>query len=281
MDSTSGQWTNLWRQDEWAMDKGDPYWTQNPAGPVAYSESDLSPLQLQLYPAPVNSGMLDGLTVDSVERDLTNPNSTFQIPDEWIHAIKYAALSNILSGGMINDDLRQEYSEMRYSQAITFARNATSILRVACNAMPLNIDSLASLDAGEPFWRNQVGAPIQVGAMYDMLTVSPGSPDQAYSITADVVQSAPIPTSPFDPTTFFIPMGPEDLDTLVDYVCHVLLFKCGGKDFKETMSGYDGFMKAASNRMGINKAKVQYFAPLFQVAQKEWNTRRDRVESNA
>lgn len=280
-DSSSQTWTNLWRQDEWAMDRADPDWTVNPASPICYSESDLAPLQLQLQPAPINAGHLDGVTVDSEEVDLTDPTSTFNIPDEWIHAVKYAALSNILQGGMIADDVRGDYAETRYQQAVTFAKDARSILRAIYQSRPLNISSLASLDAASPFWRNQVGAPSSAGIMYDMLVINPGMPDRAYGMEVDVVQSAPIPSWPFDPASFFMPLGPEDLDALADYVTHILLFKCGGKDFTSTMSGYDSFMKAVTGRKAINTAKVKYFAPIFGKSQDEWARRPDKVETNA
>lgn len=280
-DSTSTTWTNLWRQSEWSFDKSNYQWTTQAGQPIAYSESSLSPLQLQLYPPPLNAGSMDALTVESYEIDITNPNATFNMPDEWIYALKYAAISSILSGGMIENDFLGDYCEERYTQAVEFAKDARSILRVQCNGSPLSISPLAAIDAGSPYWRNQSGPPLQAGILFDTLVIAPGMPDQAYGLMCDVVQTAPIPPTPFDPTSWYIPIGPEDLDAIVGYVCHVLAFKCGGSDFKGTMIEYDTFMSAVARRKAINAAKIRYFEPLFGMAQKEEARRPDRSEVNA
>jgi hypothetical protein len=275
-DSSSLEWTNLWRQDGWAFDKSKPNWTVEPARPRAYSESDLSPLALQLFPPPINEGTMDAVTVDSIQMDLTDPEALFMVPDDWVHAIKYGALSNILGSGQIADDLRENYAENRYQQYMALAQDARSLIRTTCSGLPLNIDTIYNVDAGIPFWRNQVGAPRILGEMYDLVIVYP-LPDRAYSIAADVVQAAPIPFYGND----YIQLGREDIDHLVDYVGHVLMFKCGGSDFKESMGQYDSFMKAVASRNAIDKAKIVNFEAMFGQSQKEWRLRPNRVPANA
>ena len=273
-----GEWTNLWRQDAWAADKGDQLWTISPDRPMAFSESENSPLKLQLIPPPVNSGNLEIVSADSEDIDLTNPNSTFDIPDEWIHAVKYSALSYILNGeGQIKDALRGQYAEQRYQQAVALAKDARSVIRVLCNNVPLPLDTLAAMDAGTYTWRNQTGKPEMAGVMYDMIVVNPGIPDQAYGMAADVVQSAPIPLEDTD----YMPVGYEEMDHLTDYVSHLLVFQCGGKDFTSTMGGYDSFMSAVAGRKAFNAANIQYLTPLLGQYQKEEGARPDRLVKNA
>lgn len=272
-----GAWTNLWREDAWAVDHASPDWTIAPGNPQQYSEAELSPLQLQLSPPPANEGLIEILSVNSLGLDLTNPDQTFDIPDEWTHAVKYAALADLFGpNSQIYDPLRAQYCETRYTQAVDFARNARSLLRMMVNNVPVPIDSLAAMDAGQPYWRNQSGTPQMAGVAYDLValsTISTGS----WSISCDVAQSAPIPTLGAQ----FIPLGAEDMGTLMDYCTHVLTLKCGGKELSGTMPDYDSFMKAASQRMGINRAKIRYLEPLFGMPNREWAMRPDRMEAKS
>jgi hypothetical protein len=269
-------WTNLWRSDEWDVDRSNPEWTTQPGTPQVYSEAALAPLQLQLIPAQNAAGSLEALTVDSVILNLSSGASTFGIPDEWIHAVKYAALSQLLSSeSQINDPLRAQYAESRYRQAIAFAKDARSIIRIICNSLPLNIDSLFNIDAGYPYWRNQINPPEMAGILYDIFCPVPAIPDRTYASTVYMSQSAPIPINGGD----YIQMGEEDIDNLKKYVTHYLTFKCGGKDFTSTMPDYDAYMKNVSGRKGVNIAKIKYLSPLFAQPQVEWEQRPDRSES--
>lgn len=274
MDQASATWNNLWRQDAWAVDKGNQQWTTEPGNPQQYSEAENAPLMLQLSPPPQNIGQIEALTVDSLVLDTTSSGTLFNVPDEWVHAIKYAALADLLSSeNQIVDPLRAGYAESRYQQSMTFAKDARSIMRLLVNNVPVPIDSLAAIDAGNPYWRNQVGSPQLAGVMYDLMVLSPGNPPSQMSATADVVQSAPIPST----GGAFMPIGGEDLDHLANYCTHVLTFKCGGNEFKQTMSGYDDFMAAVARRKAINAAKIQYLTPLFGVPQAEWGARPDSL----
>lgn len=285
-DQDSTAWTSLWRDDAWGIDKADPLWTIEPSSPQVYSEAENSPLKIQLVPPPVASGNLEALTVDSVQIDLTNPASLIMVPDEWTHAIMYAALTYLLSSeSQLKDMARAEYTDKRYQQSLEFAKDARSMIRMLVNGVPLNIDTITALDAGSPYWRNQTGAPESAGVLYDLVAVSPGIPDTSYGAAMDVVQSAPLPIQG-DPTpdnfpTTYIQMGPEELDALTKYVCHSLTFKCGGSDFKSSLGEYDSFMEAVSNRKGVNRAKIKYLTPLLGQPQAEWQQRPDRMESNA
>ena len=250
-------------------------WTSQPGTPRAYSEAELAPLQLQLIPPPSGAGSLDAITVDSLAMDLTNSNVTFQVPDEWVFAIKYAALSQILgSEGQIKDTMRADYCESRYQQAIAFAKQARTIHRGLLNELPVNLDAETNIDSSLLYWRNQTGKPSVIGVMYDMLMVAPGNPQTTYTLTADVSQSAPIPVHLSDT----MPVGYELYDALKNYVCHILSFKCGGKEFQSSMSGYDEFMKTLSRQKGINAALIQYLEPLFGQAQGESALRPDYME---
>ena len=279
-DLPGGVWSNLWRQDAWAADKSNQLWTLAPGMPLAFSEAENAPLQLQLIRAPLNEGNLEAITVDSLQIDTTVPGSLFGVPDEWVHGIKYAALSYLLNGeGEIKDVMRGEYAEQRYTQAVSLAKDARSVIRLLCNGVPLQMDTLTAMDAGNPYWRNQSGAPQVAGAIYDVVAINPGIPDQAYGMMADVVQSAPLPNATIqNNSNDYIQLGLEDLDHLTDYVTHLLVFKCGGTDFKSTMPSYDSFMSTVAGRKAVNAADIQYMTPLFAQAQREQQQRPDRAQ---
>lgn len=268
---SGGAWSNLWRDDTWSFDHSSQDWQVDPGAPNSYSEAELAPLILQMYPPPINAGTLEAVTVDSLLVDTTDGNSLMGVPDEWVYCIKYAALEEILTGGnQITDPMRAQYAAERYKQGVTFARDARSIIRLTCNGNPLLIDSLANIDAGCPYWRNQTGAPQMAGVLYDFAVINPGIADQTYGIGADVVTPAPLPT-----LTQYLQIGEENLQDIIDYSVNYLMLKCGGAELKNTMSLYDNFMRAVSTRKGVNAAKIRYMEPLFGQWQREEGMRPD------
>ena len=276
VDNYSSLWYNLWRQDEWTVDKSNLDWTLNPTTPQSFSEAESAPLKIQLMPPPISDGVLDGLTVDSIQFASPNvPGQLFFIPDEWTHAVKYAALSDILTAGnQIKDDLRAQYAESRYKQAVAMALNAKSISRVLVNNTPVPLDTLQAIDAGYPYWRNQQQPPSIAASLYDFLVIPPV--DQTYGVAVDLVQTAILPSS-----GDYIQLGQEDMDHIVEYAISVLMFKCGGNEFKSTLAGYDSFMKAVASRNEANAAKIQYLAATLGQPAKEWGVRPERVKLNA
>lgn len=272
-DAFSGVWYPLWRQDAWTQDHGDVYAATEPSIPKSFSESELAPLMVQVYPAPVASGLLEAVTVDSQTLDLSNANQTFAVPNEWVHAIKYGALTDLYSGESQNvDPLRAKYADTRYRQAIMAVKGAKSIIRATSRNQQMSIDSLAAMDAGMPYWRNQTGNPSVAGVMYDILAVAP-QPVQTYPVTVDMVRSAPIPLNGND----FIQVGREDIGNILDYASHILTFKCGGVEFQNTFPQYDSFMQAVERRKAITAAKILYLKAIFGQPKKEMEERPDSV----
>lgn len=272
-DSTSGAYSNLWREDAWATDHNNQLWTLEPGTPLAFSQSENSPLTVQLVPAPVNAGGLEAVTVDSLQMDLTNPNATFGIPDEWVYGIQYAALADIFSAGQSDDPVRFTYCTTRYEQIVEAARLARSVIRLQLNGVPLPVDTLAAIDAGNPYWRNQPAKPQMAGVLYDLIAVA-NIPDTGYSVTADVVQVAPIPADPDAP----IQIGPEEVDSIINYAITTLMVKCGGKELGECFAGMDDFTKAVGMRNRILATKARYLTPLLGQAQSENQQRPNRME---
>ena len=272
-DSTSGAYSNLWREDAWATDHNNQLWTLEPGTPQAFSQSENSPLTAQLIPAPVNAGGLEAVTVDSLQMDLTKPATTLGIPDEWVYGIMYSALADIFSAGQTADPLRFTYCDTRYSQIVDAARMARSVIRLQLNGVPLPVDTLAAIDAGNPYWRNHPAKPQMAGILYDLIAVA-NIPDTGYSILADVVQAAPIPAN----TSLPIQIGPEDVDVILKYAMTTLLVKCGGQELEACYPGLDDFTKAVGLRNRTLAVKARYLTPLMGQAQSEWAQRPDRLD---
>lgn len=276
-DLWSGTVTNLWREDAWGLDAANPYWTVEPRMPTTYSESESSPLKLQLSPAPARNGSLEVLAVKSLALDLTSDATTFDVPDEWVHAIKYAALEDLFSAESQNKDpLRAQYAANRYATAVMAARDIKTVLRVLVDELPLPLDTLVSIDASYPNWMFMPGAPFCAGALYDMIALAPALPQRTYGVAVDVAQCAVAPTP-----GAYVQIGQEDLPHIIDYATHLLAFKCGGQEFQSSLPQYDSFMKAVVARGQINEAKIRYMMPLFGQPQKEQVARPDRMEANA
>jgi hypothetical protein len=269
---SGGSFVPMWRESAYAMDKSKYLWTLESGLPRMYSDSDTTPLQLQLMPVPTDQGQLETLTIDSVNLDVADPTSLLQVPDEWAHAVKYGALSQILSSaGQITDPLRAQYCESRYTQVIEFAKAATSINRALLSGVPLPLQDLSALDVAFPTWMNDWGKPFIGGTLFDILALCPGQLDQTYGVTVDLVRSAPIPDS-----NDYIQVGEEELDNLKDYIGHILTFKCGGRDFTSSIGGYDAFMGAVDERKAVNSAHVAYLKATFDQWQYEKAQRPDR-----
>lgn len=269
-----GQWTPLWRQDAWAEDYSSPNWPNQPGVPTAYSESELAPLMVQLVPPPQGVGTVEAFTVDSLTLAIAD-STPLALPNEWVHAVKYKALSILLSSAsQLNDPLRAQYCQKRYEQYISLALNAISILRVLVNGVPTPLDSLSDYDAADPYWMNSTGSPIAAACMYDWMTLVPAQLDQLYGVSVDITPSAPLPG-----LAGYMPVGTEDLPNIEKYVRHALTFKCGGKEFTSTLSEYDSYMHSVDGRKRINKAKIQYLEPLFGAGTREWQMRQDQAEA--
>jgi hypothetical protein len=209
--------------------------------------------------------------------DTTNPSASFAVPDEWVHAIKYAALAELFTAdNKLADPVRAQYAETRYQQQVDAARIGKSILRVLLNANPLPLDSMAAIDSGFYAWRNQQQLPQVAGALYDFLALAP-VPDQSYGVACDVVQTAPLPQQGTGSPVNYVQVGPEDIPHIIDYMLHILTLKCGGDEFKATFPKYDSFMKAVEERGQINKAKIRYLVPLFSQPDKEQEERPDML----
>jgi hypothetical protein len=263
------------RQDAFTGDGYDPLWTIKPGIPFAFSQTELEPLSIQLYPPPIASGTLDMLTVKSVDMALLD-STVLGIPDDFCHAIKYSALADLLSmdGEQANPTVAA-YAEQRYSAIVQAALQHKSVIRVMLNGIPLPLVSLFSIDRASPYWRNKLGKPNLAACLYDILALAPVA-NVPYSLTLDVIQSAPIPA-----LNDYIQLGPEEIVALTNYAQHYLSVKMGGNELASTYDDYNDFQKLVGRRNAALATTSRYLTTLYGQSRREQDMRPDLIQSNA
>lgn len=235
----------LWSADEWAFSAFHPDWNLNAETPSAHSVIGPPPLTLQLSPVPIASGQLELITVNAgADLDPTT-GVVLGVPDNFSWAVKWGALSDLLSKrGQAFDPLRQQYCEQRWQQAEEIIRISPCVLTAAVNEKMAFVQPVGDLDAFNTTWEETDGFPAAVGtAGFNLICLAP-PPDntQPYSITLDVVRNAVIPTADASQ----IQLGREEVDVILDYAVHLASFKMGGQEFLSTLPLFQNFVKHAA-----------------------------------
>ena len=264
-----GSYSNLHAEDEFAASSFQNNWMAVPAQPLAYSIADVSPLQLQLMPVPLDKGSLDVLAVQTPE-PLTGQGVLMNIPDDLVWAVKWGALADLLSDeSEASDNSRALYCESRYEQGVQLAQFAPSVLRSQINDFPVVMASVAELDAFNPSWQNTQKKPTFAAmAGQNLMSLAP-VPDQIYGVSVDVVQNAPIPVNDADK----VQVGREQLGVILDFAQHVLSFKQGGMEFAETRAIMQNLLRLANVEAEHLKALSMYAEVTMQEAQAEQQMR--------
>lgn len=257
-DGATGIVTPLRRSDTFAAQSYSPQWNLDPGMPHSYSQAEYMPGGLILIPPPLASGSVH-LTYAQTLTLAVADGTLLAVPDEFAWAIKYGALEEVLATNSQGyDPIRSRYCTERYKAATEMAAARRSVLRVRSNDAPLPLSTLGELDSGNPYWQTGTGAPEVAACAFDLVALA-RVPNTVYSITCDVSQTAPLPTS----DASYIQVGREELPYIFDYCRHVLMFKIGGTEFIQSMPLYDNFLKGAMQRGKLLGVKARYLTPLF------------------
>ncbi len=239
----AGPKTHLWVSDEWSRDSLDVGWALNSdPTPQQFSIILTNPLRIQLMPAPALPGSLErvvtksGVTLDAVANPLVG------VPDDWAWAVKWGAMADLLGiENQARDPARAEYCEQRYRMGVELCMKAPIVLHALINGQQAPLVSIEELDTQAPGWTNIPGPPDTIGVSEYMLAMSP-VPDGVYSVTLDVLRTAPFPLLLSDP----IQVGLEEQDAVLDYAHHIGTFKEGGAEFKATMRNFKNLIQQAT-----------------------------------
>ncbi len=232
--------------DPWSKEAFDPQWTiAGFEAPSAFLRSAEPPLAFDVDRVPPVAGDYEILSVDAGPALSQTAATLLGIPDDWTWVIKFGALADLLSReANSKDSLRAEYCDMRFREGMGLLQSASAVLSLRLNDVPLPVDAVRNGDDFNPTW--QADAASQPASSYaaglNLIGLGPVPDSGPYSITATVVQNAPLPVLPSDP----IQLARDDYGAVLDYAQHLAAFKMGGAEFQATFPLYQGFVKRAA-----------------------------------
>ncbi len=271
----------MWQEDAWGAQAFDrnytilpPYTVVPPGQPQLYFLSTQPPISFDVDTAPGAGGYYEVLVTQAgAALSATTPQLLY-IPDDWSWAIKWGALADLLSRESYSQDLpRAKYCETQYRMALAGLAKGSAIMQLRANNVALQVDSVRDADLYQTGWQALDAGPPTMGltAGLNLMALLP-KPDQPlsvnYSLTATVVENAPIPVSDGD----FVQVGRDDLDALIDYTQHLAAFKQGGKEFTDTAPLLQRFLKQASLYGFKLKEMAEYTDTLLGIAERQEQT---------
>ena len=261
--------STVWPEDTWGEMAFQPRYLQLPAGtPDTYLQSTQPPISFDTNRPPGSAGVYELLTIESGPPMSVTVPSKLNIPDDWVHVVKWGALDDLLSReSNAKDSLRAQYCEGRYRMGLRLLQNASALLGVRVNNVPIQIDSINAADKYQATWQAQPNGP-PTAAYYsglNWLALSPAPESTNYSITLTVVENAPVNNAPGSQ----VQMGRDVYDAVLDYAQHLAAFKMGGAEFLATLPLFQRFMKQASIYSSKLSEIAEYTSAILGLASRE------------
>jgi len=265
--------STMWPEDAWAEQSFNRNYTLAPAGtPLAYLLSTQPPISFDTDVPPAYAGNYELLTVEAGATLSVSTPSALSIPDDWTHVIKWGALADLLSRESNAKDIpRAAYCEQRYRLGLVTLSIAPALLALRIANVPLLIDSVRNADLYNTNWETTTqGKPrTALHAGLNLIALGDPAPDAGpYSLTATVVQNAPIPVVAADP----VQVARDDFDAILDYAQHLAAFKQGGIEFARTLPLFQRFLKSAAAYNGKLAELGEYTSMLLDLSQRENDT---------
>jgi hypothetical protein len=251
----------VWPEDAWGEQSFNRNYTLAPAGtPLSYLQTTQPPISFDTDCPPAFGGSYELLTSEAGPALSATTPQTLSVPDNWAHVIKWGALADLLSKeSNAKDAARAEYCNMRHQMGIALLAKAPQLLQLRLGNVPLQIDSARAADFYQTSWQSQPAAtPTEaLHSGMNLIALNP-VPSVAQSLTATVVQTAPLPVLPGD----FVQVGRDDLDVIIDYAQHLAAFKMGGAEFQATIPLFKRFMRQAST-YGLKLAEIAEYTSVI------------------
>jgi hypothetical protein len=190
---------------------------------------------------------------------------TLFVPDDWSWVVKWGALADLFSReSNAKGSLRAGYCQKRYAEGLQFLQNASSVLAVQVDSIPLFVDGVTNGDNFNSEWEaTPQGAP---GSCYTtgLNLVGFPPPDAGpYGALLSTVQNAPVPTNPGD----FIQAPRNVYDVIIDMAQHLAMLKLGGAEFMATIPLYEKFLDSAALYNRKLKQQGQFQWALYDTSQ--------------
>jgi hypothetical protein len=261
----------VWPDDEWSERSFNRNYTINPAGtPQTYLMSTQPPIAFDTDAPPAVPGNYELLTVEAGPLLSAATPHTLLIPDDWTHVIKWGALADLLNReSEAKDQLRAKYCEQRYQMGLALLASAPALLAARIANVAIQVDSVRAADEFNTGW--EAAAPgMPQSALYaglNLVALTPIPDAGNYSVTATVVENAPVPVVAGD----FIQVSRDDLDVIIDYAQHLASFKMGGAEFVSTSPLLERFLAKAAV-YGLKLSELgQYTSAITALSQQETN----------
>ena len=273
LDAVYPTWTRLYESTLYAVDAVKPNWYNLPGQPRLYSQVENTPQLVQLIPTPSNAGTLELIAVPQGNPD-PDAGKSMNIPDDWAHAVKYYAMSVLLtSDGENTSGFLAQFCMIRYRQIIEAAKLQRTLIRMQVNGQQINIVGIQGLDMTIPNWRNKYGNKVlSVMPIFDLVTFYP-LPRASFSGTFTVVQSAPQLAAQSD----YVQLGYEDVQAICSYAQNYLSIKCQGLELQQTLPLLDQFNSTVLSRNSLLNAQSRYMQSQFNRRQYDLVINPDRV----
>lgn len=227
--------------------------------PRVYSHAETNPLSIQLNPPPSNPGTIEythSYTVNFLS-DLIVNTDTLQIPDDFAPAVKYAAMSDLLTtDSERTNPLLAKYCDLRYTALVEQAKLQRCVIAARINNQSITLCTPTQLDLTQPYWMNRAATsrPYFAATLYDLAAFAPfPTSSQTYSATLDLVRSAPIPVNGSD----YVQLPLDLIPSIIDYAQHYLSLKLGGADFTQTFHAFNSFQSMMERNMQIKGARIR------------------------
>jgi len=261
--------STLWPEDTWAEQSFNRNWTIQPAGtPETYLMSTEPPLSFDTDRPPAFGGQYELITNEAGPALNAMAPQLLLIPDDWAWVVKWGALADLLSrDSNAKDPLRASYCEQRYQMGIALLSAAPALLAMRLGNVPLSIDSVRAADLYKSSWQAATPAtPYEaLTTGLNLLALNPTPDSGLHSLTATVVQNAPMPVASLDP----LQVSRDDLDAIIDFAQHLALFKAGGAEFISTIPLFQRFLRQAAFYGLKLQELAEYTSVIYALSQRE------------
>lgn len=268
--AADGSVSPMYEDDTWGIQAFNNQYTTQPQGVPSTYRKSTEPLLSFDADVPPLPGTYDLITIEAGPSLTPLSTSTFTIPDDWTWVLKWGALADLLGReSNAKDLLRAKYCEGRYRQGLQLLGAAAAVLTMRSDNLPLQVDAVKSSDLYNPTWQGAAqGAPTEaMTAGLNLVALSPPPDAGPYSMTATVVENAPVPVN----LTDCLQLTQDIYDIILDYAQHLCSFKMGGEEFMATQPLLQRFMQMAALYSSKLSEQGEFTKILYSISQLESN----------
>jgi hypothetical protein len=250
--------TQIMRQaDTWSKQAFDYNWTakaQQP--PQSWLQSTEPPPQFDVDNVPPIPGDYEVLSVNSGAASNATSAQLLSIPDDWSWLVWFGAMADLFGfESEAKDEVRAQYCETRFNEGLKLLTDASSVLSMQFNGLPMAVDAAKNGDNFNSRWESILnqGSPQSCYTAGLNLIGFPTPDAGIYGALPTVVQNAPVPATSGD----YIQIARSDYDAMLDEAQHLAALKQGGAEFLRTIPLHQNFVA----RAGLYNKKLAVMGP--------------------